>query len=180
MYLKDGFTKAHAWDDMMRCVALSSLMLCKIFARWVYLYTRTRWHDAMRCSLEFDMAMRCYIGLEALFFCKIVARLIYKKTHAWDDMAMRGYSGWHATTDFETFEMETIWITGDFRTINITFRSCMLPCAQGQRTESPILFRSCPHCGHETPFSDQKWASKIGDSVLWPWWLYRVGCFVLL
>jgi hypothetical protein len=24
--------------------------------------------------------------------------------------------------------------------------------------ESPILFRSC---GHETPFSDQKWASKI-------------------
>jgi hypothetical protein len=33
-----------------------------------------------------------------------------------------------------------------------------------QSTESPILFRSC---GHETPFSDQKWASKIGDSVLW-------------
>ncbi len=30
-------------------------------------------------------------------------------------------------------------------------------------TESPILFRSC---GHETPFSDQKGASKIGDSVL--------------
>jgi hypothetical protein len=27
----------------------------------------------------------------------------------------------------------------------------------------PILFRSC---GHETPFSDQKGASKIGDSVL--------------
>jgi hypothetical protein len=33
-----------------------------------------------------------------------------------------------------------------------------------QSTESPILFRSC---GHETPFSGQKWASKIGDSVLW-------------
>jgi hypothetical protein len=33
-----------------------------------------------------------------------------------------------------------------------------------QSTESPILFRSC---GHETPFSDQKGASKIGDSVLW-------------
>ncbi len=32
-----------------------------------------------------------------------------------------------------------------------------------QSTESPILFRSC---GHETPFSDQKGASKIGDSVL--------------
>jgi hypothetical protein len=30
----------------------------------------------------------------------------------------------------------------------------------------PILFRSCPHCGHETPFSDRKGASKIGDSVL--------------
>ncbi len=36
-----------------------------------------------------------------------------------------------------------------------------------QSTESPILFRSCPHCGHETPFSDQNDASKIGDSVLW-------------
>jgi hypothetical protein len=35
--------------------------------------------------------------------------------------------------------------------------------AASQSTESPILFRSC---GHETPFSDQKWASKIGDSVL--------------
>ncbi len=35
-----------------------------------------------------------------------------------------------------------------------------------QSTESPILFRSCPHCGHETPFSDQNEASKIGDSVL--------------
>ncbi len=33
-----------------------------------------------------------------------------------------------------------------------------------QSTESPILFRSC---GHETPFYDQKGASKIGDSVLW-------------
>ncbi len=36
-----------------------------------------------------------------------------------------------------------------------------------QSAESPILFRSC---GHETPFSDQKVASKIGnfsaDSVL--------------
>ncbi len=32
-----------------------------------------------------------------------------------------------------------------------------------QSTESPILFRS--H-GHETPFSDQNGASKIGDSVL--------------
>jgi hypothetical protein len=32
-----------------------------------------------------------------------------------------------------------------------------------QSTESPILFRSCEH---ETPFSDQKEASKIGDSVL--------------
>jgi hypothetical protein len=29
--------------------------------------------------------------------------------------------------------------------------------APSQSTESPILFRSC---GHETPFSDQKWASK--------------------
>jgi hypothetical protein len=28
----------------------------------------------------------------------------------------------------------------------------------------PDLFRSC---GHETPFSDQKGAAKIGDSVLW-------------
>ncbi len=36
-----------------------------------------------------------------------------------------------------------------------------------QSTESPILLRSCPHCGHETPFSDQNDASKIGDSVLW-------------
>ncbi len=35
--------------------------------------------------------------------------------------------------------------------------------AMGQSTESPILFRSC---GPETPFSDQKGASKIGDSVL--------------
>ncbi len=33
-----------------------------------------------------------------------------------------------------------------------------------QSTESPILFRSCEH---ETPFSDQNDASKIGDSVLW-------------
>jgi hypothetical protein len=33
-----------------------------------------------------------------------------------------------------------------------------------QSTEYPILFRSC---GHETPFSDQKGASKIGDFVLW-------------
>jgi hypothetical protein len=33
-----------------------------------------------------------------------------------------------------------------------------------QSTESPILFRSC---GHETQFSDQNGASKIGDSVLW-------------
>ncbi len=32
-----------------------------------------------------------------------------------------------------------------------------------QSTESPILFRSC---GHETQFSDQNGASKIGDSVL--------------
>ncbi len=32
-----------------------------------------------------------------------------------------------------------------------------------QSTESPILFRSY---GHEIPFSDQKGASKIGDSVL--------------
>jgi hypothetical protein len=30
-----------------------------------------------------------------------------------------------------------------------------------QSTESPILFRSC---GRETPFSDQKGASKIGES----------------
>jgi hypothetical protein len=34
-----------------------------------------------------------------------------------------------------------------------------------QNTESPILFRSR---GHEPPFSDQKEASKIGDSVLCP------------
>jgi DNA-directed RNA polymerase subunit M/transcription elongation factor TFIIS len=40
------------------------------------------------------------------------------------------------------------------------------PWLPGQSTESPILFRSCPHCGHETPFSDQNDASKIGDSVL--------------
>jgi hypothetical protein len=33
------------------------------------------------------------------------------------------------------------------------------------RARNPDLFRSC---GHETPFSDQKGASKIGDSVLWP------------
>ncbi len=33
-----------------------------------------------------------------------------------------------------------------------------------QSTESPILFRSY---GHEIQCSDQKWASKIGDSVLW-------------
>jgi hypothetical protein len=32
-----------------------------------------------------------------------------------------------------------------------------------QITESPILFRSCEH---ETPFSDQNEASKIGDSDL--------------
>jgi hypothetical protein len=38
------------------------------------------------------------------------------------------------------------------------------PNGLGQSTESPILFRSC---GYETPFSDQKWASKFGDSVLW-------------
>jgi hypothetical protein len=25
-----------------------------------------------------------------------------------------------------------------------------------QSAESPILFRSCPHCGHETQFSDKK------------------------
>ncbi len=31
-------------------------------------------------------------------------------------------------------------------------------------TESPILFRSCEH---ETPFSDPKEASKIGDYVIW-------------
>ncbi len=38
----------------------------------------------------------------------------------------------------------------------------------------PELFRSCPHCGHETPFYDQNEASKIGDSVL----CSRVWCFV--
>jgi hypothetical protein len=36
--------------------------------------------------------------------------------------------------------------------------------SSNQSTESQILFRSC---GHETPFTDQKGASKIGDSVLW-------------
>ncbi len=43
-----------------------------------------------------------------------------------------------------------------------------------QSTESPILFRSC---GHETPFSDQKGASKIGDSVLcYDALLFSDGC----
>jgi hypothetical protein len=37
------------------------------------------------------------------------------------------------------------------------------PTDSNQNTESPILFRSYRH---ETPFSDQKWASKIWDSVL--------------
>jgi hypothetical protein len=43
-------------------------------------------------------------------------------------------------------------------------RNLCSPHGLDQSTESPILFRSC---GHETPFSDQKGVSKIGDSVLW-------------
>ncbi len=43
-----------------------------------------------------------------------------------------------------------------------------------QSTESPILFRSC---GHETPFYDQKGASKIGDIVLWCDVLWHAMCW---
>ena len=39
-------------------------------------------------------------------------------------------------------------------------RSRRASCPLGQSSKSPILFRST---GNETPFSDQKWASVIGD-----------------
>ncbi len=47
--------------------------------------------------------------------------------------------------------------------------ACSSAACSRQSTESPILFRSCEH---ETPFSDQNEASKIGDSVLW----FKAAC----
>ncbi len=47
-YLQDGFTKIQTHAMTWRCVAFFGwvrLYLCKIFARWVYNNTNTRWHD---------------------------------------------------------------------------------------------------------------------------------------
>ena len=64
--------------------------------------------------------------------------------------------GWHATTDFETFYFETNWITGDFRTVNLTFRSCMLPWVL-------CIWRICHFvvaCYHVQGCEYQIWATK--------------------
>ncbi len=85
-------------------------VFCKIFARWVYLYTRMIWHDAMRCSRMFDALyfvkylqdgftsthawlatwddkMRC-VALSSLMLCIEVKYLQdgFTSTHAWDNM----------------------------------------------------------------------------------------------
>ncbi len=94
----------HTHEMTWRCVAIvgfDALFFCKIVARWVYLYTRMRWHgDALlfriwrfvllknsyKMGLPLHsremMTRRCVaiVGFDALFFCKIVARWVYLHT----------------------------------------------------------------------------------------------------
>jgi hypothetical protein len=102
-----------------------------------------------------EMTWRCVaiVGFEAFFFCNIVARWVYLYTR------MR----------CAAFGFEALFYCEDVRKVrrkprNISDRRFEhFFKGLSQSTESPIL---CSSCGHETPFSDQKVASKIGDSVL--------------
>ncbi len=51
----------------------------------------------------------------------------------------------------------------------------VVTCDAMQSTESPILFRSCPHCGHETPFfwpkmRRHKSGIPCSDAMCWFFW----------
>ncbi len=65
-------------DDALLC--FSDLLLCKIFARWVYQNTNAR----------NDMTMRCFVvGSMRLYLGKIFARWVYQNTNARNDTTMR-------------------------------------------------------------------------------------------
>jgi hypothetical protein len=112
------------------------LDFCKTVARWAYKNTRTQLHAD---ALHFFWLMR-------LYFCKTVARWAYKNTR----------TRWHADA-LPFFGLMRLYFVKQLQD------GLTKTHARNQSTESPILFRSY---GHEIPFSDQKWASKIGDSVL--------------
>jgi hypothetical protein len=61
----------------MRGGRIWCFVLCKIFARWVYLNTRMWWKhsDAMRCSRLVDWWCFC--------ICKVCK--LFTSTHAWDE-----------------------------------------------------------------------------------------------
>ncbi len=44
--------------------------------------------------------------------------------------------------------METIWRTGDFRTVNLTFRSCMLPWSHPRKTKHIASHVATIFCNH--------------------------------
>jgi hypothetical protein len=70
--------------DVMRCFffGLVRLVLCKIFARWVYKNANAHDDTMMRC---------CFFGLVRLVLCKIFARWVYKNTNAHDDTTLRSF-----------------------------------------------------------------------------------------
>ncbi len=98
------------WHDMtwhdMTCDALLSrvwcFVFCKIFSRWVYIYTHmtrcTKWHDALlsrvgcfvfckifSTRMRWHNAMRCSLEFDALYFVKYLQDG-FTKAHAWDDI----------------------------------------------------------------------------------------------
>ncbi len=150
-YLQDGFTSTHAWDEMMRCIQspkspipdLSSMHSNDVSCPYEHLLIG-----------DFGVWLHCSLVFDALLFCKIFARWVYKKTRMtrsmiWQD-AMRCSLVFDALLFCKIFAR---WVYLNTRT----------RWHDDAEHEIPDLFRSC---GHETPFSDQKGASKIGDSVL--------------
>ncbi len=134
-------------------------------------YKRTQWHDD---ALLVVGAMRLYRG-------KIFARWVYNNTNARNDMMMRCLlsepdpeipdSGFIVYTSKRRFVPVCASLNRGFRGLvgamrlyrGKIFARWVYNNTNAQSTESPILFRSFEH---ETQFSDQNDASKIGDSVL--------------
>ncbi len=105
------------------------------------------YHDALRSSL-----MLCILGVSS-------------------DTKMRCFffSDWRVCI----FVNDLQRLANKIQTHAMTRRCvCIFVNSCKQSTESPILFRSCEH---ETTFSGQNEASKIGDSVLWlQRWVYEI------
>ncbi len=161
--------KTHAWDEntAMRCVVLCCLSddAFVFVKRLQAVYKTHAWDEntAMRCV---DV---CWLSDDAFVFVKSLQAV--SKTHAWDDNmdAMRcsllvEWWGFCICKSLQALTKPHAWEMTTLRSdalLSVGWdENTAMRC---QSTESPILFRSYRL---ETPFSDQKWASKIGDSVL--------------